>query len=547
MVRDAYERVPLMFRSQVQGRSQIQRLKPHTQIQDAENWADEWIEAVTNSKDYQFSSEVQTKSYQFTWRFITNSGQDEGVIRPVIGAKGFPYFPGSSMKGAFWRSCPKSKRKRYCGYESEGESHPGILRFHGGYPDADWSEENIVDVVHPQQDWQLKDNGNHSAFIQISLYQPEFTFGISANKSLTEEEWQEIWHIWEVAIAQGLGTRVSAGYGQVKLDRTQLNSIVSVNLKGQGLASQLINKEGEFRANIFKAALRGHTLRLLGGVTDEATAEKITKQLWGGFAGKNGAIVGELGIVFNPMDLELDDFTYTPGKNPFDMPIYQLNQGKLDILAMGNVSEKRKANLERFLKKLLQFSLLLGGFGKSWRRVDHRLFFPDYLENGNKPMIGCHWQFLPPSTGLYITVNQLADITIFLDAVHNNIKNWVTKVSQQQLNPNGTNWREAFKKNNVQVWGRIAEDREDSEAIYFFHEEYQQNKTIKGSHLTGKMGQIGRIWHRMYPRKINADNNTIRLTREYVELLTIFPDNTPKTQDFLRYLGSNSSEFQRLW
>lgn len=546
-MKDAYERVPLMFRSQINSRCQIQRLVPNAQVQQAQDWADEWVEAVTDSQDYQFSPKVETKSYQITWRFITNSGQDEGVIRPVIGAKGFPYFPGSSMKGAFWRSCPNSKRKRYCGYESEGESHPGILRFHGGYPTADWSNQDIVDVVHPQEDWQLKSGGNHSAFIQISLYQPELTFGISSKEELSPEEWQKIWQIWEKAIAQGIGTRVSAGYGQVKLDRSELNSIISVNLKGQGLASQLINKEGEFRANMFKAALRGHTMRLLGGVTDAETAERITKKLWGGFAGRDGAVVGELGIVFDPIDLELDNFSYTPANNPFDMPIYELNQGKLNILAMGNVSEKRKSNLEKFLKKLLQFSLLLGGFGKSWRRVDHRLFFPDYLDRGNKPMIGCHWQFVSPSTNLYITVNELADITVFLDAIHKNIENWVTKVSKEQLNPKDTNWREAFKKGNVQVWGRIAEDKEDSEAIYFFHEEYKKDRTIQRSNLTGRMGQIGRIWHRMYPRKIKTDDGEIRMTKEYIELLTIFSDDSTKTRDFLNFLGSNSSEFQRLW
>jgi CRISPR-associated protein Cmr6 len=76
------------------------------------------------------------------------------------------------------------------------------------------------------------------------------------------------------------------------------------------------------------------------------------------------------------------------------MPIYNLEHGILDILAMGKIKDKRKGNLEKFLKKLLQFSLLLGGFGKSWRRIDHRLFFNDYLEDGDKPMIGCHWEFI---------------------------------------------------------------------------------------------------------------------------------------------------------
>ena len=53
------------------------------------------------------------------------------------------------------------------------------------------------------------------------------------------------------------------------------------------------------------------------------------------------------------------------------------------------------------MKALTCFAMLLGGFGKSWRRADHRLFFPEYYPNffndtgeDRKPLIGCHWQWL---------------------------------------------------------------------------------------------------------------------------------------------------------
>jgi CRISPR-associated protein Cmr6 len=401
-MKDAYQRIPLMFRAQVDGRAQIQYLDPEiskdpNQQQDAEIWADEWVDAVEENVP-KFSDNVQTKSYQITWRFITNSGQDEGVTRPVIGANGFPYYPGSSMKGAFLRACPREDRIKYCGGNVGNDTHPGILRFHGAYPqDLDWIEDDIVDIVHPQEKWQSQTLETHrkprgeSGFIQMSLYQPTLTFGISANQNLPETEWETIWNIWEKALSQGIGTRVSAGYGQVKLNReNRQNILLSVSLKGQGLASTLIDKTtSEFRPNGFKAALRGHTMRLLGGVTDAQTAERLTKQLWGGFAGRDGAIVGELGIAFDAVDgvdLELDTFTYTPGRNPQQIPIYDLNNGILDILVMGNLAEERKTNLTNFVKKLMQFSLLLGGFGKSWRRVDHRLFFEEYLEDDDKPM-----------------------------------------------------------------------------------------------------------------------------------------------------------------
>jgi CRISPR-associated protein Cmr6 len=426
------------------------------------------------------------------------------------------------------------------------DTKPGLLRFHGGYPkNEDWKDEDrLVDVVHPQENWQVKNPGGHSAFIQISLYQPLLMFGISSQKSLDDTEWEIIWEIWEKALGRGIGSRVSAGYGQPKIHPE--NSLLTVHLKGQGLASQLINKEGEFRANMFKAALRGHTLRLLGGVTTDSTAEQLTKSLWGGFADANGSIVGKLGIAFQALDLELDDFTYTPNSNPFNMPIYDLKKGQLDILVMGNLSEEERTEHEKLATQLIKFSLLLGGFGKSWRRIDHRMFFDDYLENGNKPMIGCHWEFIPPSIKLYCPVQELTDITKFLDNLHTRIKNWVRQTQGKQLSPQGANWREAWHPNKVQVWGRIAEDKLDSMAVEWFHGNYSGSKTIKQSDLTGKMGRIGRIWHRMYPRYIVVENKIKRVPNEYIELLTIFPDSSQKTQDFLQFLAQ-SSDFEKLW
>ncbi|MEH2390950.1 MAG: hypothetical protein V7K21_04510 [Nostoc sp.] len=61
------------------------------------------------------------------------------------------------------------------------------------------------------------------------------------------------------------------------------------------------------------------------------------------------------------------------------------------------------------------------------------------------------------------------------------------------------------------------------------------------------MSQIGRIWHRMYPRYIkNKEGEMKRKGKEFVELLTIFPDKKDeKTQEFLTFLAT--SEFTKLW
>jgi CRISPR-associated protein Cmr6 len=549
------DNIPLMYQAQVRGRSQIQYLEDLRDTgrpqQQAYDWVDEWVEGCDRRKTPQFCSHIQTKSCPFTWRMVTNSGQDGGVIRPVIGERGWAYFPGSSMKGAFLRACRKmatlAEVLTYCGgKDAEGNLHPGILRFHGGYPDTDeWLNDSLVDVVHPQEEWQVKEQANHSAFIQISLYKPKFVFGISSTKTIEADQWTRVWEIWEAALGRGIGSRVSAGYGQTKSHGA--SKLRTVGLRGQGLCSQRIDKVGEFRPNIFKAALRGHTRRLLSGVMNDATADKITQQLWGGFAGRDGSVVGLLGVAFSAPELDVDIYRY--GNNR--MPIYETGDMALNILVMKDVSESEQKNLGIFVTQLLKFAMLLGGFGKSWRRIDHRLFFPEYLNY--KPMIGCHWAFTEKSQKLYIPVeNQnLSEIKTFLEKLPGSVMNFPLVKAMPHKQPPQKTLREAWQKGHVEVWGRVAIDPQDSLAVRWFHGGYEDGLSIYKSELTGKMGQISRIWHRMYPRFRKQEDRWID-TREYVELLTIFPNKTgnpkevEKTANFLKFLR-DSGDFVQLW
>lgn len=550
--------VPLMFQAQVGGRSQIQRLIPSQKAnQQAYDWAQQWQEACDQKTTPQFDSHIQTRECQFTWRMVTNSGQDAGVIRPVIGERGWAYFPGSSMKGAFLRACkqlcPADEVLYFCGgKDRDGELHPGILRFHGGYPNnAEWLDDSLVDVVHPQEDWQGKNQGNHRAFIQISLYQPTFIFGISSTKLLTHNQWEMVWKVWQTALEQGIGSRVSAGYGQIATHSG--NKLVGFSLSGQGQASKLINGQGEFRPNIFKAALRGHTRRLFNGITDEKTADKTTKLLWGGIGRGEDATIGLLGISFSAPDLELDEWRSGSNRNNVAVT-YDTENAILDVLLMkSDLPSKQRDELRLFTIRLMKFAMLLGGFGKSWRRAYHPLFLPNY----ERQMIGCHWEFTQRSFPLYIPFEEdLALITNFLNIFYTKGEEflWLNSINHQSKSTPGI--REAWRKENVQVWGRLAEDKEDSLAINWLHQPYKQGSSIKQSELTGKMSQIGRIWHRMYPKFRKNQNREGRdvwkQTEQYAELLTIFPNITgdiqeqEKTRNFLKFLDQET-DFKRLW
>ncbi|OAB56663.1 hypothetical protein AY600_17385 [Phormidium willei BDU 130791] len=545
------DRVPLAFRAQIEGRCQVQRINPDLKGDDAANnqayiWVKEWLRGALQDAP-EFPEGVKTKEYEISWRFVTNSGQDDSIIRPVISGTGCPFYPGSSMKGAFRRACKSVFPRRvlqYCGgevvVEGTRQTQPGILRFHGAYPVNHWKDKSdLVDLVHPQQNWQVEEQAAHSAFFMMSLFQPTLRFGISSSQPLSEAEWAEIWQVWETALGYGIGSRVSAGYGHV-IDSTA-SRLLSIGLRGEGLISRRVNGDGEFRPNLFKAALRGHTLRLLGGVTTAEIAQTITKRLWGGFAGRDGSVMGELGVAFRCDRRQLDE-----GPQWFT-----LHEGQLDILLLNVRDEERRQRLRTFVIRLIKFSMMLGGFGKSWRRASHRRFFSD---EDYRRDIGCHWEFLGRERGLYQTFRNLDDIRrYFMRGVYQPMQDWVTQDEGQRLDVRGANWREAWHPDRVQVWARFDDDREAiSTALDWFHQEQDSlsHRSIKHTHLTGKLNQVGRMWQRMYPWYVKRDGRLI--WRGFIEFVTIFPDlqatgiDLEIQQEFLQFLD-DISEFNRVW
>lgn len=592
--------VPLMYRAQIEDRGKIQYAGD---AEPATKWVNEWLDGCppnANSQENnvdirqaalrrtpqrranftyrmpQFATGDGTweQTYTISWRLVTNSGQDEDVIRPVIGAKGIPFYPGSSMKGVFLRACLQiapDKVLDFCGGEVEEiiagkkqkRTKPGILRFHGGYPvDMSWGKdrERLVDVVHSQEKRQIIENINTGANVQISLYKARFKFGISSLQD--NVDWNLVQQIWERALSQGLGSRTSAGYGRFKNIADSSKVILSVNIGGWGITSTLLtsddrgNKIHEFRPNMFKAALRGHTLRLLAGVTNEPTAQSLTKELWGGFlqnGEESGSIVGKFGIDLQVESLAFGEHNYfSNGRRTRPMPLYNLKSGRLDILSVKSCSEQEM----ELLILLIKFSLLLGGFGKSWRRVHHDLFYKSYFQNNDKPMIGCHWLFtkLSESADYCITAprGELDNIKTFLASIPDTVRNYFNLPS---TNNHVNNWREVWHPQKVQVWGRIAEDKNDSQAVEWFHQE----NFIKRTELTGNIGnrynpsKVSRIWHRMYPMYVKVDGKVTHKKNEegnykYVEFLTIFtPDNLPKAREFLTFLNGNGNDFIKLW
>jgi len=426
----------------------------------------------------------------------------------MLGKNGIPFIPGSGVKGVFLRYCKKSDPAlaiRYCG-DKEPVTQ-GILRFHGAYPVGDWagtmSREDkathyrLVDVVHPQENRQIGiDEKSTSAFALISFYQPKLVFEISSTELLSQEEWRNISMKLKSALRQGLGGKTSTGYGLPFITKNQYN--INLSLHGVGITPVLLTGEPEFRPNVFKATLRGHAKRLLGGCCQNQQDDKRVERKIGELFGNTQA----------PGKVEI----YWELRNPLPKTDWQSTydiRGDLHISAPDTDVE--------FLKCLIKFAYTMGGFGKSWRRVWHKDFYNNLHYD---KLIGCYWKCEDSNWKKDIsewindikTQKQLGE---FLKNLENVCKNYF-----QVKEPQFLNWREAWHKKRVAVYSQIVSQ---SQVIELFHNEiYKQTQAIGGRKTITRLKNgreeetevlvVSSVWHRMLP----IDND------QYLEIVTVF-------------------------
>ena len=496
-------RVPIEFRAQVPGRAQRQYIKrpkdaPPGWKPDIQLWIDQWTDRIDDKVP--FSAEgLHIVEAQIDWRLISNSGTDEGIIRPVIGAGGWPLLPGSGIKGLFRRACPAGKVQRWCGSPcASGDLSPGVLRFHGAWPaNVNWTQ-GLLDVAHPQQNWQVGfGNGgeSHSAFGIVSLHRPLLKIGLSSTEPLGDDEWTAIDATLKKALEQGLGGRTVAGYGSS--GKIEGDVLFQVGLEGQGPAAKLLDGTAEFRPTMFRAAIRGMALRLFGGLTDERTALQVVGELFGSLSREEGQNVGLLATAFTGSQTQLGKF----GSGTWAQPVFATS-GQLQWRQARHLRKGEDAAiLAELLGQLHGLVVTLGGFGRGWRRPDHRIFAPWY----SKTPIGTHWQWLKPAElpeGLH--VQSADDLERLLRQSQATARRWLAAVNRKPGNP--ASWREVLAPDRVGIWLRQASDPEDAVAVRWFHKAPEADREgnidpldLKKTDIGGGMNQVGRIWNRLLP------------------------------------------------
>jgi len=504
--------IPKMYLAQIEGRCSLQYIAEN---EDRKTWLKEWVDPKQDGKPYtrenNINGSIHCFEIKFPGRVFSNSGRDS-ILRPVMGKNGIPYIPGSSVKGLFRRVCNRQQKIDYCG----DSDHPGKLRFHGAYPKGDWTKlhrvqvekngqritENrylIEDLVHPQQNRQVQGENQTTAIALISFYQPTLIFEFSSADP--ETNWQEVEKLLHQALSKGLGGKTSNGYGFASSpDWTQkgselYNQSLHISLTGTGVSSKLLSGEPEFRPHIFKAAIRGHASRLLAGVChSQARIETEIDLLFG-----STNAPGEVEIFWNQSRFTKDD----RGKREKN-PTYKVD-GVLHVLSLEN---------QKFINSVVQFAYIMGGFGKTWRRISHKDFYPEYVKQERKFDIGCHWDSPDAINGLNVQTTE--GLNNFLTQLHSDSLEYLRLNLAQSLN----NWREAWHPNRVAVYSQVVEK---SQAVSLFHQEsghpFKTTLAISGRQVEDSPPTtVSSVWHRMLP----LPNN------QYLEIVTVFHgDRTP--------------------
>jgi len=484
-------RVPMEYRAQLPGRCQRQYINkpkdaPPGWRAPIQEWIDQWVERVDRLSPFTTAG-LHITEVQIDWRLISNSGVDEGVIRPVIGAGGWPLIPGSGIKGLFRRACPSAQLERWCGSPcAAGELSPGILRFHGAWPaDAAWMG-GLLDVAHPQQNWQLGFNNgreSHSAFGVVSLHRPKLQIALSCtDPAISEAEWQAIEATLRTALQQGIGGRTCVGYGSSGTISGDL--LFQCKLAGQGPAAKLLDGTAEFRPTMFRAAIRGMALRLFGGLCDDVTTRQVVGRLFGSLSREEGQNVGLLATAYTDANTELGSY----GRGSWQQPTYATS-GRLQWRLMRSPrNNESEALLRDLLAALHGLTMSLGGFGKGWRRPDHSIFYSAY----DKTPIGCHWQWRDADQlPTWVHVQSSADLTQLLQRARELGRRWLETTGVRSGGP--ARWREVLHPQTMRIWARRASDPDNAEAILWFH------RDLKGTALGGKVNQVGRLWNRLLP------------------------------------------------
>jgi CRISPR-associated protein Cmr6 len=305
---------------------------------------------------------------EFPWRLRVGGmrGFRELLLPAFHPVYGVPYIPASSLKGAAlaWarRNGEESEAHKLLGTLEHGMGHVQILDAFSSAPSLS------VDMANPQWHWD-KDK-NHVKYSPephalLTMEEPALVIGLLPTSRGQKRDVEVVKEWLEEALKEGIGSRVSAGYGRAGLGASfEHSQIYDFKLWSQGIygaspPSRENNWEGtlEFRPVALRGVLRYWFRAVALGIYAAPECQQFEEQLFGSL-GKQGNL--NIGVEWHE----------SSGGPPY------LCDGKILLEA------KSSQELE-LIKKILFLSSLLGGIGRGSRRPLHL---------NDKRMRGCYWE-----------------------------------------------------------------------------------------------------------------------------------------------------------
>lgn len=323
----------------------------------------------------------------FSWRVRVggNLGFYERLFPAFHPVYGIPYVPASSLRGlvrSWAQQHHPNEVKRLFGSLDEGL---GRVQFLDAFPTQPCLSQ---DVVTPQWHWdQERLRFQPSPHKNLSLEEPEFCIGLLATQRGNKQDVDLVCKWLRQALQQGLGSRVSAGYGRPKpqdqqKSESQLVSKMSFELWTGGLygadpPTKENNYQGtvELRPTAIRGVLRYWFRAIALAIYPPLQVKRLEANLFGGIEVNTGG--NQPHAVRGSIDLWLEDEVYDViGKRPH-LYIYE---GKICL------GVRRQADQDhlKLATNLLQLASHLGGIGRGSRRPLHWNNPPGWR--------GCYWE-----------------------------------------------------------------------------------------------------------------------------------------------------------
>ena len=296
------------------------------------------------------------------------------VFHPVYG---IPYIPSSSLKGVLkaWarqHHVDKTERERLLGKLEKGVGCVGCVQILDAFPTAPCLS---IDMANPQWSW---DNDrvkyNPVPHPLLSMKEPTMVIGLcrtSRGKKVNQADDLETVKSWlENALATGIGSRVSAGYGRTK-PQASLPRHASHEFKmwTQGMyganppsRENQYTGEPEFRQTALRGVLRYWFRAIALGLYDTETCKKFEQELFGELSLEGSVRIGvDLTVQKHPRNGNIEPCFY---------------QGSILL-------ESKSEKYLKIVEKLLSLMSHISGIGRGSRRPLHL---------NDRRMRGCHWE-----------------------------------------------------------------------------------------------------------------------------------------------------------